>query len=123
MAKRIDTANPIFYRMQEDLSAAINDTVKRMLKLGVNEGKVTCSLSITLIEEEISGTHGILRMAKTPIFEHKVKTAVSQGIQVSGETQMRGTEIRLDEEGTPVFSTYGGQMSLFDEEDEEDDTD
>ena len=122
MAKRIDTGNPIFYRMQEDLSEAINDTVKRMLRLGVNEGKVTCTLGITLIEEEITGSNGIARMAKTPVFEHKVKTAVSQGIQVSGEAQMRGTEIRLDQDGNPIFSKYGGQMSLFDEE-EDNDTD
>ena len=122
MAKRIDTGNPIFYRMQEDFSEAINDTVKRMLRLGVNEGRVTCTLGITLIEEEITGSHGMARMAKTPVFEHKVKTAVSQGIQVSGEAQMRGTEIRLDQDGNPIFSKYGGQMSLFDEE-ENDDTD
>ena len=122
MAKRIDTANPIFYRMQEDFSEAINDTVKRMLRLGVNEGRVTCTLTITLVEEEITGSHGMARMAKTPVCEHKVTTAVSQGIQVSGEAQMRGTEIRLDQDGNPIFSKYGGQMSLFDE-DEENDTD
>ena len=120
MAKRIDTANPIFYRMQEDFSEAINDTVKRMLRLGVNEGRVTCTLTITLVEEEITGSHGMARMAKTPVFEHKVKTAASQGIQVSGEAQMRGTEIRLDQDGNPVFSNYGGQMSLFDAEQDDD---
>jgi len=118
--KYINTGNPIFFRMREDFDEGINDALKRMLKNGVDFGKVTCTLEITLVEEEISGTHGILRMAKTPVFAHKVKTSVSQGTLINGEAKMRGVEVRLDPDGNPVCSKYGGQMSLFDEEDQDD---
>lgn len=121
MPKYITTGNPVFFRMREDFDEGINDALKRMLKNGVDFGKVTCTLEITLVEEEISGTHGVLRIAKTPIFAHKVKTAVSQGTLINGETQMRGVEIRLDQDGNPFCSKYGGQMTLFDEEEDQDD--
>ena len=119
--KYITTGNPVFFRMREDFDEGINDALKRMLKNGVDFGKVTCTLEITLVEEEISGTHGILRMAKTPVFAHKVKTSVSQGMLINGETQMQGIEVRLDQEGNPFCSKYGGQMTLFDNEEDTDD--
>lgn len=118
--KHINTGNPIFFRMREDFDEGINDALKRMLRNGVDSGRVTCTLEITLVEEEISGTHGILRMAKTPVFAHKVKTSVSQGTQINGEAQMRGVEVRLDPDGNPACTKYGGQMSLFEDEEPDD---
>lgn len=112
----INTGNPIFYRMQEDFSEGLNDALKRMLRNGVNQGKVTCTVTIQLVEEEITGSHGMARMAKTPVFDHKVKTSVSQGTQIEGKALMRGVEIFLDEDGDPACRKYGGQMSLFDED-------
>ena len=119
--ENISTRHPIFCRMQEDFTEGINDALKRMLKNGVNEGRATCTLDINLFEDEVIGTHGIGRLAKTPVFQHKVKTSVSQGVLLNGKTNMRGTEIIQDPEGNPVLSEYSRQMTLFDEGSPEDD--
>ena len=119
--ENISTRHPIFCRMQEDFTEGINDALKRMLRNGVNEGRVTCTLDINLFEDEVTGTHGIERLAKTPVFQHKVKTSVSQGVLLNGKTNMRGTEITQDSEGNPVLSEYSRQMTLFDEGSPEDD--
>lgn len=118
--ENISTRHPIFCKMQEDFTEGINDALKRMLKNGVSEGRVTCTLDITMLEDEVTGTHGIERLAKTPIFQHKIKASVSQGILLNGKTNARGTEILTDHDGNLVFSEYSRQMTLFDEESQED---
>ena len=112
----IDTRHPVFCRMQEDFTAGINDALKRMLRNGANDGRVVCTLEIKLIEDEVEGTHGIERMVKTPIFAHKIKTSVSQGISINAATKMQGTEILVDRDGNPKFSEYARQMTIFDQE-------
>ena len=119
MNERINTGNPIFYRMQEDFSEGLTDAITRMIRHGVNQGKVTCTITITLVEDEIMDERGLIRPVKTPVFEHRVKTAVSQGIKIEGNAQMRGTEIDLDEDGNPYYRRYGGQMTLEDLEDDD----
>ena len=49
--ENISTRHPIFCRMQEDFTEGINDALKRMLKNGVNEGRVTCTLDINLFRK------------------------------------------------------------------------
>ena len=112
----IDTRHPVFCRMQEDFTEGVNDALKRMLRNGVNDGRVVCTLEIKLIEDEVEGTHGIARMVKTPIFVHKIKTSVSQGISINAATKMQGTEILIDHDGFPEFSEYARQMTIFDQE-------
>ena len=107
--------------MREDISKGIDDVLRRMLKNGVNEGKMTCTLTIRFEEEEITGMHGMLRMAKTPIFEHKVKSSVAQGISVDGRMTLRGVEVTNDANGDPVFRDYARQQALFDIQREDDD--
>jgi len=109
----ITIENMLFSRLRNDISEGLNDALERMLKNEVDEGKVSCTIKISISEKEVTGTHGMARIAKLPFFEHKVKTAVTNGRSIEGGCDPQ-KEIVLTETGELVMRAMpGGQMSLF----------
>lgn len=109
----ITIENMLFSRLRNDITEGLNDALERMLKNDVDEGKVTCTIKISIAEKEVAGTQSMARIAKMPFFKHKVNTAVTNGKSIEGGCDPQ-KEIILTETGELVMRAMpDGQMSLF----------
>ena len=117
----INLASGTLSEMKGDLTQALQDCLKKMEDAKSDTGKVTLSITIKKDKMPISGEKDY-REAEVPTFKWKAESNVPMKEAFEGEF---GGEYELtSEDGSYGLKSIGGQTSMFDtEEDEEDDED
>lgn len=117
---KINVSEPGFTSMRGALSMAIADTFRRMLERNIDEGKVTLTVNLALLDDVESGSHGSNRIVRCPVIKHKIKASIIENSQTEGRVDTRGLEVTTNQYGEMIFREYGSkQMSIFNGDDNE----
>lgn len=112
----INLASGTMSEMKGDLTKALQNCLKKVDDVGSDVGKVTLSISITKDKLPVT-TEKDYREATVPKFKWKAESAVPMKSAFDGEF---GGEYELTtEDGSYGLKSINGQVSMFDEDDNE----
>lgn len=117
--KIISMGSDTFNQMKADITDVMTETLSKMEELESDEATVTLKIKISLEDMDVMGEDKY-RKAKRPTFKHTVSSAVTVKTQKDG-ILTGNNELEKDGNRYIMKPVHDGQMSLFEQADEEED--